>query len=341
MSANRNKESIELDLKSDDGRAVMQRLVRRADVLIENFRPGTMDRLGFSAAALEELNPRLILLSISGFGHDGPEGSRAGYDQIAQGEAGLMSVTGTAEGGPSRIGVPIADVLAGVHGAAGVSAALAGRERSGRGVVVRTSLLAAAISAHTFQGTKWTVGGQVAQRSGNQHPQIAPYGSFRCRDGYVQIAVGSESLWPRFAPIAGIDCDERRFATNADRVANREDDRDRRSGVRSPGPRRLLADLEAAGVPSGAIRTIDEVYEWDQTRSQGLLIEVDHSAVGRVQLPGPSLRFESADGQSQLRDYHDAPPVLGEDTDSVLRWLDQSAHVYNEQVQEPLRAAVG
>jgi crotonobetainyl-CoA:carnitine CoA-transferase CaiB-like acyl-CoA transferase len=342
MSANRNKESIELDLKSDHGRAVMQRLVRRADVLIENFRPGTLDRLGFSAAVLEELNPRLILLAISGFGHDGPEGSRAGYDQIAQGEAGLMSVTGTAEGGPSRIGVPIADVLAGVHGAAGVSAALAGRERTGRGVVVRTSLLAAAISAHTFQGTKWTVGGEVAQRSGNQHPQIAPYGSFRCRDGYVQIAVGSESLWPRFAPIAGIDCDERRFATNADRVANREE---LTRIVEAAFGRRdrddLLADLEAAGVPSGAIRTIDEVYEWDQTRSQGLLIEVDHSAVGRVQLPGPSLRFESADGQSQLRDYHDAPPVLGEHTDSVLRWLDQTAHVYNEQVEEPLRAAVG
>lgn len=340
MSANRNKESIELDLKSDRGQAVLRRLVRRADVLIENFRPGTLDRLGFSARTLEELNPRLILLSISGFGHDGPEGSRAGYDQIAQGEAGLMSVTGTPEGGPSRIGVPIADVLAGVHGAAGVSAALAGRERTGRGVVVRTSLLAAAISAHTFHGTKWTVGGEVSQPSGNQHPQIAPYGSYRCRDGYVQVAVGSESLWPRFAPIAEIDPADTRFATNADRVIHRGELTDAVEAVFGLRDRDdLLVDLQAAGVPAGAIRTIDEVYQWNQTLSQGLLVDVDHSAVGRVQLPGPSLRFESADGRSQLRDHHDAPPVLGEHTESVLRWLDETAGV-DAEVDAPLRAAV-
>ncbi|HEY5852748.1 MAG TPA: CoA transferase [Aldersonia sp.] len=331
MSANRNKESIELDLKSAHGRDVLARLVRRADVLIENFRPRTLDRLGFSPEVLDTLNLRLVLLSITGFGHDGPEGSRAGYDQIAQGEAGLMSLTGTPEDGPTRIGVPIADVLAGVHGAAGVSAALAGRERSGRGVVVRTSLLAAAVSAHTFQGTKWTVGGQVAAPTGNHHPQIAPYGSFRCRDGHVQIAVGSESIWRRFAQIAGLVADDPRFAVNRDRVARRAElvaaieaefsGRDRAD---------ILAELESAGVPAGAIRTIDEVYDWEQTRSQGLLIDVEHAAVGRVQLPGPSLRFESADGRSQLRRQHDAPPTLGQHTDAILGWLDHTAEAYDE-----------
>ena len=323
MSANRNKESIVLDLKSEHGKDALRRLIRQADVLIENLRPGAFDRLGFSPEVLEELNSRLITLSITGFGHDGPEGSRAGYDQIAQGEAGLMSVTGDPDGEPTRIGVPVADVLAGVHGTAGVSAALAAREKTGKGMVVRTSLLAAAVSAHTFQGTKWTVGGQVAQRSGNHHPQIAPYGSFRCGDGYVQIAVGSEAIWAKFAPVAGLSATDPRFAVNRDRVAARdaliaaiEADFAGRTRVD------VLAALEAAGVPAGSIRTIDEVYEWEQTRSQGLLLEVEHPVVGPVQLPGPSLRMETAGGDSLVRAEHAAPPVLGQHTEQILDWLD-------------------
>ncbi|MDI9977207.1 CoA transferase [Rhodococcus sp. IEGM 1307] len=323
MSANRNKESIELDLKSEHGHRALCRLIARADVLIENFRPGAFDRLGFTAAVLEELNPRLITLSITGFGHDGPEGTRAGYDQIAQGEAGLMALTGTAESGPTRIGVPIADVLAGVHGAAGVSAALAGRASTGRGSIVRTSLLAAAISAHTFHGTKWTVAEQVAQPSGNHHPQIAPYGSFRCSDGFIQVAVGSEAIWAKFAPIAGLSASEPRFAVNVDRVAHRDElIAEIEASFADRTREQVLADLTGAGVPAGAIRTIDEVYEWEQTRSQGLLIDVEHAAAGRVQLPGPSLRMESATGESLLRETHDAPPMLGQHTQSVLDWLD-------------------
>ncbi|MGR6520291.1 CaiB/BaiF CoA transferase family protein (plasmid) [Rhodococcus erythropolis] len=322
MSANRNKESIELDLKSDDGKTVLRRLIAQADVLIENWRPGAFDRLGFGPVAVEKLNPRLITLSITGFGHDGPEGSRPGYDQIAQGEAGLMALTGTVESGPTRIGVPIADVLAGVHGAAGVSAALAGRVTSGKGTVVRTSLLAAAVSAHTFQGSKWTVAGEVAQPTGNQHPQIAPYGTFRCSDGFVQIAVGSEGLWRRFAPVAGLSHDEAGFALNADRIANRETLIDRIEAAFADRSRvEVLSELEAAGVPAGSIRTIDEVYDWEQTRSQGLLIDVDHAAAGRVSLPGPSLRMETATGESVLRNNHEAPPMLGQHTDAILAWL--------------------
>lgn len=326
-SANRNKESITLDLKSESGKETFTRLVRRADVLIENMRPGGFDRLGFGPQVLEDLNPMLVHLSITGFGHDGPEGARAGYDQIAQGEAGLMSVTGTAESGPTRIGVPIVDVLAGVHGATGVSAALAGRERTGRGMVVRTSLLAAAVSAHAFQGTKWTVGREVAGQTGNHHPQIAPYGAFRCSDGFVQIAVGSESLWKSFAPIVELDADDPRFATNSERIARRDElieliessfaDRTRDD---------ILADLGVGGVPAGSIRTIDEVYDWEQTVSQGLLIDVDHSTVGPMQLPGPALRMENAAGETLLRRTHQAPPVLGQHSESVMAWLDEVEH---------------
>ena len=168
LSANRNKESITLDLKSDDGRDVLTRLVQRADVLIENFRPCVMDRLGFSTDQLHELNPRLVILSISGFGHDGPQGGRAGYDQIAQGEAGIMSVTGPDAETPQRVGVPIGDLLAGMYGAFGVVTALHERERTGKGRVVRTSLLAAIVGAHAFQGTAYTVAGHVGHAQGDR-----------------------------------------------------------------------------------------------------------------------------------------------------------------------------
>ena len=174
LSTNRNKESITLDLKDDADKAVLTELLRRADVLLENFRPGTLARLGFGTDVLAELNPRLVTLAISGFGHDGPEGGRAGYDQIAQGEGGLMSLTGSGPDDPQRVGVPIGDLLAGMYGAYGVLAALLERERTGRGQVVRTSLLAAIVGVHAFQGTAWTVAGKVGRAQGNHHPSIAP-----------------------------------------------------------------------------------------------------------------------------------------------------------------------
>ncbi len=167
LSCNRKKESITLDLKSEDGRETLARLVRRSDVLVENFRPGVLDLLGFPVERLHELNPGLVVLSITGFGHDGPEGGRAGYDQIAQGEAGLMSLTGPGPDDPTRVGVPIGDLLAGMYGAYGVVAALHERTSTGRGRVVRTSLLAAIVGVHAFQGTRYTVAGEVPRAQGN------------------------------------------------------------------------------------------------------------------------------------------------------------------------------
>ncbi|MBO0891925.1 MAG: CoA transferase, partial [Acidothermales bacterium] len=213
LSCNRNKESIALDLKSTEGKATLERLVARADVLLENFRPGVLDRLGFPVARLHELNPGLVVLSISGFGHDGPEGGRAGYDQIAQGEAGLMSVTGPGPEDVQRVGVPIGDLLAGMYGAYGVVAALHERGRTGKGQVVRTSLLAAIVGVHAFQGTGWTVAGRVGRAQGNHHPSICPYGLFRCRDGAVQIAVGSETLWLRLCAACGLDAQAQGMAS--------------------------------------------------------------------------------------------------------------------------------
>ena len=198
LSCNRNKESIALDLKSAEGKATLTQLISKADVLLENFRPGVLARLGFGGERLAELNPSLVTLSISGFGHDGPEGGRAGYDQIAQGEAGLMSLTGSGPDDPQRVGVPIGDLLAGLYGVIGVLAGLVERAATRRGQLVRTSLLGSIVGVHAFQGTRWTVAGEVGHAQGNHHPSISPYGLFRCANGSVQIAVGSEGLWKQF-----------------------------------------------------------------------------------------------------------------------------------------------
>ena len=324
LSCNRNKESITLDLKSDDGRDTLTRLVRHADVLVENFRPGVLDRLGYPTERLHELNPRLVILSISGFGHDGPEGGRAGYDQIAQGEGGLMSLTGSGPDDPQRVGVPIGDLLAGMYGAYGVVSALHERGRTGRGRVVRTSLLAAIVGVHAFQGTRYTVAGEVGRAQGNHHPSIAPYGLFACQDGMVQISCGSEGLWVKLAEAFGIDPATPGLATNRERVANRDHLIELLDAAfASYDLDELVARLAEVGVPAGQVRTLDHVYEWEQTRSQGLILDVDHPTLGPIKIPGPPIRFDDnafAGGRSE----HLHPPTLGEHNASVRAWLDRA-----------------
>ena len=322
LSANRNKESITLDLKSEADKELLLALVDRADVVVENFRTGVLERLGLGIETLMRRNPRLVALSITGFGHDGPEGGRAGYDQIAQGEAGLMSLTGPASDDPQKTGVPIGDLLAGMYGAYGVVAALNERHRTGRGTLVRTSLLASVIGVHGFQGTRWTVAGEVGAAGGNHHPSISPYGLFRCRDGSVQIAVGSEGLWQRFCAGFGIDPDVDGLSTNPLRVARRERVIEIVEGAFADWDAEpLLARLAEVGVPAGKVRDTREVYEWEQTASQGLLIDVEHSSLGTITLPGPPLRFFEPDGAEVTRRGHSAPPVLGEDGASIRAWL--------------------
>ena len=324
LSANRNKESITLDLKDEADREVLLRLVDRADVLVENFRTGVLERLGLGIAELQERNPRLIVLSITGFGHDGPEGGRAGYDQIAQGEAGLMSLTGSGPDDPQRVGTPIADLLSGMYGAYGVVAALHERATTGVGTVVRTSLLAATVGVHAFQGTRWTVAGEVPRAQGNHHPSIAPYGLFHCRDGAVQIAVGSQGLWRRFCEGFGLDAEADGLATNAERVADRERVIRVVEGVFAEWDAEpLLARLAEIGVPAGKVRTLDEVYGWDQTASQGLLLDVEHPTLGALRLPGPPLRFFAADGGEVTRGEHAAPPTLDQHGEAIRAWLDE------------------
>ena len=320
LSANRNKESVTADLKSEEGRLFLTRLVAHADVLLENFRTGVLDRLGFSVERLHEINPRLVVLSITGFGHDGPEGGRAGYDQIAQGEAGLMSLTGPSADQPTRVGVPIGDLLSGMYGAYGVLAALHERSRTGRGRVVRTSLLASVVGVHAYQGTRWTVAHEVPHALGNHHPSIAPYGLFHTGDAPIQIACGNDNQWRALSGLLGIDDD--RFASNRTRVGHRDDLVAAMEAALAADPAETwLARLADLGIPAGKVRTLDDVYTWDQTLSQGLLVDVDHPTLGAVQLPGPPLRFDD-NAYAGARETHLPPPRLGEHDASVRAWLD-------------------
>jgi len=321
LSANRNKESLVLDLKAEADRDVLARLVARADVLMENYRVGVLDRLGFSVERLHELNPRLVVLSITGFGHDGPEAKRAGYDQIAQGEGGLMSITGTTQ--PTKVGVPIADLIAGMNGAYGVLAALHERERTGTGRVVRTSLLAGMVGVHAFQGTKWTVAGEVPGLAGDHHPSIAPYGMFVTQTAPIQIACGSEGLWRALCGALGWDAAEDGLASNPERVAHRDLLVTRLEALFAGQPaEHWLALLSDAGVPSGKVRSMDDVYAWDQVRSQGLLLQVDHPTLGEIDIPGSPLRFDD-NPFSGGRSTHVAPPTLGQHDASIRAWLDE------------------
>lgn len=321
MAANRNKESIVLNLKDEADAEVLTRLARQADVLVENFRVGVLDRLGFSTQRLHELNPGLVILSITGFGHDGPEAHRAGYDQIAQGEAGLMSVTGVDE--PLKVGVPIADLLAGTNGALGVLGALVERERTGRGRVVRTSLIAGIVGIHAFQGTRWTIAEELPGLAGAHHPAIAPYGLFHTATGPIQLSCGSEILWQKLAGALGLDPAEPRFASNSDRVAHRDELIAVLDNIFALQPAEHWLDLlNRTGIPAGKVRNLQEVYEWEQVRSQGLLVEVDHATKGRLRIPGPVVRFDD-NPFGGARAEVGAPPTLGQHSESIRSWLDE------------------
>ena len=315
LATNRNKRSITVDLKDPDERPFIEQMVRWADVIVENFRPGVMDRLDLGDARLEALNPELVRLSISGFGDDGPDSRRVGYDLILQAEGGLMSITGPREGPMVKVGVPIADLAAGLFATIGVLAGLVERASSGRGQRISTSLLGGQIALHAFQGTKYLVAGEVPPLSGNQHPTITPYGAFDASDGPLVIAVGNDTIWGRFAPLLGIDPSDERFATNDVRLANIEElERLMTTGLAEHTVAEWLPKFEGAGVPAGEVKTFDHVYASEQVRQQHLVWTAEHSTLGTIELPGSALRFSRSEVSLRL-----APPTLGEHSDEIRR----------------------
>ncbi|MEB3223883.1 MAG: CoA transferase [Candidatus Sericytochromatia bacterium] len=319
LSINRNKRSVVLDLKSDAGREALEALIATADVLIENFSPGVMARLGFAPEALLARHPRLVIASISGFGQAGPHRDRPAFDLVLQGMGGLMSLTGAPGGPPTRVGVPIADLTAGMFAFSAIMLALYHRERTGAGQLVDTSLLDGQLALLTFQAGRYFATGQAPHRQGNEHPSIAPYETFRCADGHLNVAVGNEGLWRRFAEALGHPewLEDARFRTNAERLGHRAELGAAIEAVFATWPQtEALARLQRAGVPCGPIQDLAQVFADPHVVSQGLVLELEHPSVGTVRAPGPPYRLSAA-----AAGPHRPPPRLGEHTAEVLAEL--------------------
>ncbi len=316
LSVNRNKRSVALDLKREGGRAALWRLIERADVVVENFSPGTVDRLGFGYGAVRARRPAIVYAAISGFGQSGPDYERTAYDLIVQGMGGMMSVTGPVGGPPTRLGVPIADIGAGMFAAFAVVAALFHRERTGEGQYVDTSMLGGQVAMLTYQAGIHLATGEVPGPLGNAHPIIAPYDTFRAADGYVNIAVGNDAIWGRFCAALGLEAlrDDPRFASNAGRITNKAALYALLEETLGALPTaELVARLDAAAVPCGPIRDVAEVVADRQTRAQGLIQEVAHPTLGPIGIAGFPYHFQG----TPLRVRY-PPPLLGQHTAEVL-----------------------
>jgi crotonobetainyl-CoA:carnitine CoA-transferase CaiB-like acyl-CoA transferase len=324
LAINRNKRSIRLDLRTEAGAEVLRELIRHADVLVENFRVGGFERLGFSDAALESLNRRLVHLAISGYGTTGPDAQRPGYDFVIQAVAGLMSITGFSDaegGGPSKVGVAISDVVTGILGCVAVLAALEGRGRPDspahdQGQRIDLSLFESTLAVLINQAQNAFATGTSPGRRGNAHPNIVPYETFAAADGQIAIAVGSERQWARFCACLGVAelAVDSRFATNGDRVAHRDELRPILAARFATGPANVwLERLVAAQIPCGPIQGVLEALESDQARAREMLVEVDHPLLGTLRQVG--VPFKLAATPATVRS---APPLLGEHSDEIL-----------------------
>jgi crotonobetainyl-CoA:carnitine CoA-transferase CaiB-like acyl-CoA transferase len=317
LSINRNKRSVAVSLRTEEGRALLRDLALRADVLVENFKPGIAAEMGLGADALRRERPELIYASISGFGSSGPYGEWPGVDQIAQGMSGLMSVTGNEVGKPTRVGVPIADLTAGMWSALGILAALYERRGSGNGDRVETSLLSALMGLLCVQGQRYLSLGEVAEPVGNQHPVICPYGVVGTADGPLNVCVATQEMWTKFCSIIGREdlIAHRDYADNTARRRNRESLMALLDEAFSRDTQRAWASrLIAAGIPAGPIYRIDQALSDAHVVATGIVEQVKHPRIGELDLVGNPARLESLGGKSIWR----SPPLLGEHSREAL-----------------------
>ncbi len=320
LSINRNKEGVTLDFKHAEGRALLERLIARSDVVVENFRPGTLAKLGLDYATLAPRYPRLVYCSISGFGQTGPRTKEAGYDAVMQGEGGLMSITGDPGGRAFRLGVAIADVVSGMFGAYGVAMALFARERTGRGQEVDLAMLDSVAALLTYQAGNYFASGKVPARLGNRHPSIVPYETFAASDGDFVLAVGNDDQWRRFCGVADLP-EEPRFATNRQRVTGYDELRpfiaDR---LRVHSRQHWIDRLTAAGVPCGSVRNLQELFADPQIHAREMVAQLEHATIGPLRMLGIPVKLSDTPGAVRT-----PPPRLGQHTDAVLQELGLSA----------------
>jgi crotonobetainyl-CoA:carnitine CoA-transferase CaiB-like acyl-CoA transferase len=319
MAVNRSKKSLTLNMKAPEGQAILRKLVSKADVVLENFRPGTMQRLGFGYESLRALNPRLVYCSISGFGESGPEASRPGYDLIIQGESGVMDITGFPDGPPVKVGNSIADLVAGMAAAQGITLALLARERTGRGQKVEIGMLDVMASLLTYQAGLYLNAGGRPGRRGNQHPSIVPYEVFRAQDAYLTLGVANNSLWEKTCQALGRPelARDARFDSDANRVANRDALIPILNDVFGTRPvDEWVTRLDAAGVPVGKIKTVAEVCESTHLKARGMLVKLPHPKAGEITVMGVPVRLWATPGTATI-----APPLLGQHTTEILTGL--------------------
>lgn len=313
LSVNRNKESVTLDFKQPEGRAVIDRLIAKADVLVENFRPGTLAKLGLEYAALASRHPRLVYCSISGFGRTGPRRQEAGYDAVMQAEGGLMSITGAADGPPFRLGVAIVDLVSGMFAAQGIMTALFVRERTGQGQAVDVGMLDSVTALLSYQAGIYFATGAAPPRIGNRHPTIVPYETFAASDGEFVLAIGTDDQWRRFCVVAALQREER-FATNRQRVAGYAELKPILEARLRTRPRaQWIEQLKAAGVPCGSVRDLHELFGDPQLSARAMIADLEHPSIGPLRVLGTPVKLSQTPGSVRT-----PPPMLGQHTDSVL-----------------------